>query len=94
MMQEERTKYKLEVTYGTTYDRDIYYIYRKFTANSFMWGSLRLTPISIHLGPRIMQTLLTDVTGLLIAPSSEPPSLICCIHEMKLLTHDLGGQYS
>ena len=50
-MTQEHAKYDQEVIYGTTYDTYIY-IYRKFTANSSMWGSLRLAPISYVL-PRL-----------------------------------------
>ena len=47
-MTQEHAKYDQEVIYGTTYDTYIY-IYRKFTANSSMWGSLKLAPINGHL---------------------------------------------
>ena len=46
-MTQEHAKYDQEVIYGTTYDTYMYiYIYRKFTANSSMWGSLRLAPMN------------------------------------------------
>ena len=42
-MMQEHAKYEHEVIYGMTYDTNI----EKFTANSSMWGSLRLAPITI-----------------------------------------------
>ena len=49
-MTQEHAKYEQEVIYGTTYDIYKYiniYIYRKFAANSSMWGSLTLAPIIV-----------------------------------------------
>ena len=50
-MMQEHAKYEQEVIYGTTYNRYIYInIYRKFEANSSMWGSLTLAPINMEHG--------------------------------------------
>ena len=72
-MTQEHAKYDQEVIYGTTYDTYIY-IYRKFTANSSMWGSLRLAPINCLLD---IHPPCTDwyIPGLECSLSQAPPQL-------------------
>ena len=88
-MTQEHAKYDQEVIYGTTYDTYIHiYIYRKFTANSSMWGSLRLAPITgIQITYR--DALGTDHVGMMYGGNQGVTSHVVNLAEGELL---LAGQ--
>ena len=88
--RKEHAKYEQEVIYGMTYDTNI----EKFTANSSMWGSLRLTITSRFVRSatfsltHLCEQSSTGQLSVQISDKLSPPFIFHSHHHSVAVAHD------